>query len=247
MSVYTDLDRISKIKDNNIYLEYYDYVQKAATNELQTQNGILRPDIILYMIQILNLKLRGLCKGIIIYSNNLDLINLEFVRDVIIACLQIKRNDVTVDTLRSLFCLCIHRTYPGRSRVNNPPKTWTELYSIMMANKEACGITNTLSPNDIYFFDDRIPVHTIASELPNGHYFQVLPYERNVNNREAIIESDLFSFQSAIYEIGYASNSSMGGRRYNSTLKNRIRQKKQMRKHKYSKKQKGKRSKKSST
>jgi hypothetical protein len=247
IEVYGELRNITRIPvNNNRQNTYSDYIDSKANEELEIitnsaiHNGILRPNIITYMIQILNLKLRGLCKGVVIYSNNLDLVNLEFVRDLLTGCMYKSTEDIPIDTIQSLFCLCIHRVYPGRPRqTNNPPKTWPELQSIMMNNKEACGITDdTVSPESIYFFDDMVPVHRIASQLPPNHYFQVVPYDKdgvNANVIKNIVDSDLQSFQVAIDAVG---SSSLGGGRYKHTMKNRIRQKKQMRKHKYSKKNK---------
>jgi hypothetical protein len=247
MEVYNELRGIIRIPGNtNRYDAYSDYVNTKADQEVEIitnsaiHNGILRPNIISYMIQILTLKLQGLCKGIIIYSNNLDLINLEFIRDLLVVCIYKSTEDIPIDTIQSLFCLCIHRIYPGRPRnTNNPPKTWPELQTIMLNNKDACGITeDTVSPESIYFFDDMLPVHKIASQLPNGHYFQVVPYHKDGSTIDVIkniIESDLQSLQ---FAIDVVRSKSLSGGRYKHTMKNRLKQKKQMRKHKYSKKNK---------
>jgi len=246
MEVYNELSIIQQVSVNaNRQHRYNEYVKVIADDELKIltnsviQNGMLRPEIIPYMVQILNLKLRGRCKGIIIYSNNRDLINLEFVRDVLIECIRRSTEDIPIDTIRSLFCLCIHRLYPGRpTNTMNPPKTWPELRDIMMDNREACDITESLSPEDIYFFDDMIPRHTIAFQIPRDQYFQVIPYHRDKpENYKDIKESDVFSFEKVIYKLGYETNS-LGGGIYRHTMKNRLKQKKQMRKHKYSKKNK---------
>ena len=244
LEVYNELSIIQQVPINaDRQHRYNEYVKFIAGDELNIitnsviQNGMLRPEIIPYMVQILNLKLRGRCKGIVIYSNNRDLINLEFVRDVLIECIRRSTEDIPIDTIRSLFCLCIHRLYPGRpTNTMNPPKTWPELRDIMLDNREACDITGSIFPEDIYFFDDMR--HTIASQLPPNHYFQVVPYNKdgvNANVIKNIVDSDLQSFQVAIDAVG---SSSLGGGRYKHTMKNRLKQKKQMRKRKYSKKNK---------
>ena len=141
--------------------------------------------------------------------------------------------DVDEELLKRFFCLCIHRLYPGRPQTtDNPPKTFEELETIMLANKEACRITgSTISPKDIYFFDDMVPRHRIETELKD-HYFQVLPYKRNRTNIERLKASDKTTFQRAISMVRI---SAVSGGYYNYTMKNRIKQKKQQRKHKYSK------------
>jgi len=248
--------------------EYTTFIQSLANNELDifstsssVQKGLLRPNILTYMIQILELKLTGQCKGVIIYSNNLFLKSLHVVRDVLINCMdQLLESSIPIDQLQSLFCLCIHRRYQGRpTNTDDPPKTWDELSRIMLSNKDVCGIDrNTVEINKehIYFFDDRVPAHAIKNELPPGHYVQVEPYIRSKSSYSKILELNAETITPVINSMLKNTNRSntiiplspvTGGRHTQYTVRNRIKQKKQQRKHKYSKKQRQKRGKKSSS
>jgi len=250
---YTRLDTIYDSPVHNRLAQYTDFVESIAeqeiyrgTNTSGTYNGLLRPTTLIFMKQIYTLYKQGLCQGVILYSNNRDLRNLHFVRDIILSCLYDSLGNSEEIYLEKFFCLCIHRLYPGRPQTtDNPPKTWTELQSIMLNNKEACGIVdNRLSPSDIYFFDDMTPVHAIVKELPSNQYVKVLPYQRGHVTYEQIFRADQSTVQKAITTVASDSVSiPIGGYYYRHTLKNRIQQKKQQRKHKYSRKHKNRKNK----
>jgi hypothetical protein len=210
-----DLSHIQHtIMSKNTREDYTNYVYECAMKEISnTPIGFLRPGLVKtsflpldftpYMEQILELKRKGICQGVIIYSNNDLLKSLRFVRDVIHVILGV--ND--------LFCHCIHRTYPGRKQEYNPPKTWIELKSLLENQTDInnhCDISD-FEPSNVIFFDDI--VHSIQNEL-GDNYIQVDEYNNIFYNTTQtrdflyhrymhIIDQDLDTIQDA---IDYASD-----------------------------------------
>jgi len=119
--------------------EYYKkFVKHILYEELIDPLGIIRPGILDVMEKLRELYKVGKVKGVIIYSNNGHLYNLEFIRDII------------HEFVGEVICDCIHR-YHHRRRSDT--KTWDELKCILMEGE--CKAKN-LTPSDVSFFDDLI-------------------------------------------------------------------------------------------
>jgi len=265
--LYTQIYELQKKPE-----EYAAFVQSCAEKETSnTPMGFLRIGLVRspvlpadfkpYMEQILSLKQKGICQGVIMYSNNGYLPCLYFVRDVL----------HTILGVNDLFCHCIHRLYPGRPRGGDPAKTWEELKQIIESKNDPANtcIVENFTPSNVLFFDDRHD-HKIRTEL-GGNYIVVYPYQNlygpdsantlntmreatyaamNKNNDNirfitddsilirmyltAVLRSDSSTIQVAI-DRSSSSTNTKGGYRYSYTMKNRLKQKKQQRKHKYSK------------
>ncbi len=109
--------------------------------------GILRPGILHIMAHLHRLKQENKVKDVIIYSNNGHLESLEFIRDLIHQHLK------TTDLIKE----CIHWDHPMREeeRTTHPGaanKTWSVLKDILVHGN--CAAPNTISPADVFFFDD---------------------------------------------------------------------------------------------
>ena len=266
--LYNEIYNLQKMPE-----EYAAFVQTCAKKETSDDPmGFLRIGLVRspllpasfkpYMEQLLSLKQKGICQGVIMYSNNGYLPCLHFVRDVI----------HTILGVNDLFCHCIHRLYPGRPRGGDPAKTWDELKQIMETNTDpanTCKVEN-FTPSNVLFFDDRHD-HKIRTEL-GTNYIVVYPYEnlygpgsantlntmreatyaamnKNIDNIQFLLDdsvlirmyltkvfqSDTSTIQAAIDRASSLSTSIQGGYKYSYTMKNRLKQKKQQRKHKYSK------------
>jgi hypothetical protein len=241
--------------------DYFSFVSECAEQEIsENPIGFLRPGLVQslllpldfkpYMEQILDLKKKGICQGVIIYSNNGSLNCLHFIRDVIHLILGV--ND--------LICHCIHRTYQGRPRTGDPAKTWNELKTILNNSNNSnnsCAIYN-LEPSNVVFFDDRSD-HQIRNELDIYDNYIIVDAYHNVRIDKSIIKQyqqtnpnlndtmfisnyikmilnyDKNTFQEALDRFVFSNASPTGGRRYNYTLNNKLKQKKQQRKRKYKK------------
>jgi hypothetical protein len=139
---------------------------------------------------------------------------------------------LNIDT--PLICQCIHRSYPGRPKSNDPSKTWEELHRIVTNPDDPnnfCTITN-FEPSNVVMFDDR-PDHLIRSEL-GANYIPVAPYTIK-SNKEQILEKDTTTIQAALDKYTSSSPIKLGGS-FNYTRKNWLKQRKEQRKRKYRKK-----------
>jgi len=133
--------------------------------------GIIAPGILEVMELAKKYKVEGKIKGVVIYSNNANLENLVFVRDIIHTCL--KRHDLIIDL--------IHRYHPLRwlqgeelSKVNPNafPKTWLTLKRILIEG-EAKAESN-LTTGDVIFVDDNL--HMDLYENLRHNYIKTKPY-----------------------------------------------------------------------
>jgi hypothetical protein len=157
---------------SSLEVAYKSFVQQIATIESsEFPLGLLRPGILDVMSELNELKSRGIVKGIVIYSNNGYLANLEFVRDVIHTYLNV--ND--------LFCDLIHWGHEDRvieltvpKRAGSAYKTWNVLSNIL-ANGP-CRATVPISPKQVYFFDDQLH-EDLMKNLKSSNYKIVQPYK----------------------------------------------------------------------
>ena len=155
-------------KNNADYVEvlgkldsaYNTFVAKVLEEEQSTfPLGILRPGILQVMSELDKLRRDGQLRGVIIYSNNGRLENLEFVRDLIALSLERPKDELITDL--------IHWGHPERSReiplyYNNKGqatktpgvarKTWNVLQKIITKD----GRENPdFIPENVFFFDKR--------------------------------------------------------------------------------------------
>jgi hypothetical protein len=232
--LFTKLYRLQKLNSNELYQSF---VYECADQETGSNPiGFLRPGLVRspflpegfipYMDQILALYQKGICQGVILYSNNGFLPCLTFIKDLIHTILNI-------DT--PLICQCIHRSYPGRPKSDDPSKTWEELHRLVTNPNDpenTCTIHN-FELSNVIMFDDR-PDHIIRHEL-GANYIHVAPYTIK-SNREQYLEKDVATIQSALNRYDSSSLFIQFGGSFNYTRKNWLKQKKEQRKRKYRKK-----------
>ena len=132
--------------------------------------GILRPGVLHVMKLLYQLQKAGKVAHVVIYSNNDSLLCLEFIRDVIHEHLG----------TTNLICECAHRSHPLRDEfaiLSRPhvlyEKSWSSLKRVLTEGK--CKAPSTLSPEDVYFFDDLI--HEDLKHMLGNQYHQVPPYQ----------------------------------------------------------------------
>ena len=147
---------MSESLTRNLKNYYKKFVKYILIEELIDPLGILRPGILNIMNKLYELYKAGKVKGVIIYSNNGHLYNLEFIRDIIHEYIE-----------GDLICECVHRFHPMRESNN---KTWGELQKILTNGK--CKARN-VKPSDVYFFDD-LKHDDLHKHLDN--YYQVPEY-----------------------------------------------------------------------
>lgn len=131
--------------------------------------GVLRPGILDVMKSLYQLQKDKQLAHVIIYSNNDSLPCLEFIRDLIHA--HLGTND--------LICECAHRSHPLRdefalhNRFSTIDKSWNSLKRVLVEGR--CKAPATLSPDDVYFFDDLM--HPDLYNALGKQYCRVPPYE----------------------------------------------------------------------
>jgi hypothetical protein len=154
-----------------IKVAYDDFIDKIAEQEKSSDPlGIIRPGILQIMEHLRDMKTKGLCEGVVIYSNNGSLANLHFVRDVI---------HRAIDSA-DLICDCIHWHNPVRRSEYTSPiregaadKTWAVMKKILI--KGACKVpSKRVQPNDVYFFDDQS--HPDLEEVLGDNYIHMNEY-----------------------------------------------------------------------
>jgi hypothetical protein len=154
-----------------IDMAYAKFVELVAQQE-QSHNplGIIRPGMIEVFHELLRMRDLGICEGVVIYSNNGCLSNLQFARDVLHAA--IGTND--------LICDCIHWHHPFRQeeyiyplREGGANKTWKVFQAIL--TKGACQAPiQRVVPSNCYFFDDQ--EHLDLETVLQGHYIHMNEY-----------------------------------------------------------------------
>jgi hypothetical protein len=152
----------------NIRKAYKYFVHQIALREKSDKPiGLLRPGIIDIMKMINLQKFTGICKGVVLYSNNGNLETLEFARDIIHDILQ--TNNLILD--------CIHLYHPFRKsevrkiNENASPKKWATIQKILTEGK--CKAINP-KPEEVVFFDDVL--HSDIVLHLNLNYITFRPY-----------------------------------------------------------------------
>jgi len=144
----------------------YDLFVNAVLKQEQSSEplGILRPGILGVMEGLADLKRKNKVNGVIIYSNNGYLENLEFVKDLI-------HRHVGMELIKE----CVHRFHPMREGDNQgeiPLKTWGTLKRILVEG--SCRASRFIEPKHVYFFDD---LHHTDLEMKLGEtYYCVSPF-----------------------------------------------------------------------
>jgi hypothetical protein len=174
---------------NKLERAYYDFVNGVSEVEKSDRPlGILRPGIISVMRQLEQLRESKKLKSVVIYSNNGNLENLEFVKDVIIKAILPSNNEILSLNLNNFISSgilirdLIHWGHPGRNEeipvyYNNKGKpskrpgvarkTWPVLQRIVTKG----GTENPdFVPENVFFFDDIYPEHAIKAELGDKYY-----------------------------------------------------------------------------
>jgi hypothetical protein len=189
-------NRVSKnVYDANVQMfnklerAYYDFVDKVTEIEKSDRPlGILRPGILAVMKELESLRQNKKIKNMIIYSNNGNIENLEFVKDVIVKGIMASNNEILSMNLNNfmgsgiLIKELIHWSHPGRNaeipvysngsgrmfkRPGVAKKTWAVLERIITKN----GTENLdFKPENVFFFDDIYPEHLIKAELGENYY-----------------------------------------------------------------------------
>lgn len=152
-------------------IAYKSLVQQIADIEAsQFPIGLLRPGILDVMSDLNELKKAGLVKGVIIYSNNGYLSNLELVRDIIHAYLKVD----------DLFCDLIYWGHKDRTIEHTEPrrpgaanKTWEVLSNILVNGP--CKADASITPKQVYFVDDQLHPN-LMQKLKGRNYKIVEPY-----------------------------------------------------------------------
>jgi hypothetical protein len=152
----------------NIRKAYKYFVHQIALREKSDKPiGLLRPGIIDIMKMINLQKFTGICKGVVLYSNNGNLETLEFARDIIHDILQ----------THTLILDCIHLYHPFRKsevrkiNENASPKKWATIQKILTEGK--CKAINP-KPEEVVFFDDVL--HSDIVLHLNLNYITFRPY-----------------------------------------------------------------------
>jgi hypothetical protein len=174
---------------NKLDRAYYDFVKRVTEEEKSDRPlGILRPGILGIMRELETLRENKKVKGMIIYSNNGSLENLEFIKDVIVQGIMPSNNEVLSMNLNNFIASgilikdLIHWGHPERNseipvyynnkgQAKKKPgvarKTWSVLQKIVTKN----GTENPdFTPENVFFFDDIYPEHSIKAELGDNYY-----------------------------------------------------------------------------
>jgi hypothetical protein len=180
---------------NKLERVYYDFVKRVAEVEKSDRPlGILRPGILSVMRELESLREKKKINNMIIYSNNGNIENLEFIKDVIVQGIMPSNNEIMSMNLNNfisggiLIKELIHWGHPernietplysnGSGRMVKRPgvakKTWAVLEKIITKN----GTVNPdFTPENVFFFDDIYPEHSIKAEL-RANYYRVPKYD----------------------------------------------------------------------
>lgn len=130
--------------------------------------GLLRPGILEVMKALQRLKEEDIINGVMIYSNNPHLYNLQFIADIIHKHVKSKH----------LIRECIHLHHELRQsesyfHTRLIHKTWEGVRYSLIHGKNSLA-PSTILPSDVYFFDDLD--HIDLQNTLGNHYIQIPPY-----------------------------------------------------------------------
>ena len=146
---------------------YTNFVNRIIAEETgPTPLGVFRPGVFKLFQEIHKLRISGMVKGVIIYSNNRTESLVEFIKDVLNTVV----GAPVIDTV--FFRFSKQRTDTNRAMAN-PEKTWAEIKQLLLS----IGAPEELKPNDVLFFDDII--HADLKEKLGINYIHVEKYVHN--------------------------------------------------------------------
>lgn len=163
-------------KISNAYRFFVHSVTRAENGA--TPLGLFRPGIFDLLAEVVKLKKKGDCDGVIIYSNNGCKAILEFVRDVVATHFNYKLFDDIIHFHHSL------RIKPslGGEAVVDVRKNWVELKQILVDG--VCKASPSIETCDVMFFDDQI--HADLFEKLGKKYIKVSSYETEPDMKEIV-------------------------------------------------------------
>jgi len=142
-------------------IAYFEFIKSIAQAELSDKPlGIFRPGIFRLMKKVIELKKAGLCKGVILYTNNGSLSLVEFIRDVFTVALG---SNVFDDVLYYYHPMRIFDALGKPS----PRKTWVELHKLL--THSACKAPKSVKPEQVLFFDDQYHQDLMVKLKSNYH------------------------------------------------------------------------------
>jgi hypothetical protein len=158
---------------------YRFFVQTVARAENSANPlGLFRPGIFELLAEVVKLKKKGECDGVIIYSNNGCKAVLEFVRDVVASHFNYKLFDDIIHFHHSLRIKPISSNSP----VVDVRKNWVELKQILVDG--VCKAAPSIETCDVMFFDDQI--HADLFEKLGKKYIKVSSYEMEPDMKEIV-------------------------------------------------------------
>lgn len=167
---------IDSEKKGDLAQSYSQFVRWMAYNE--DKNKLLRPGIIAILDLLLRAKRKGLCGGIMIYSNNSNPYILKFASDLIRTMMG--HRGLIFDPMVSWWHPLRNaevRGFPGAELSYGPKTVATIQRAFASASAAAAGAVPT---SDILFFDDLIH-SAIYNVIPAQNYFHVQPYHNTGN------------------------------------------------------------------
>lgn len=179
-SFYKNAENVSKYPsvdfEKKIDKAYEVFVRLIASAESGFRKvGLFRPGIFDIFKEVVALKKKGDCVGVIIYSNNGCKAILEFVRDVVHYVYDYKVFDDIVH---------FHHSLRLKSETaTDVRKNWVELKRLLVEGK--CKAPDTVQASDVMFFDDQVH-YDLVTNL-GKKYIKVSSYESSPDMR-AIVE-----------------------------------------------------------
>lgn len=134
--------------------------------------GLIRPSMIDFIHRLYELKQAGLVKSVLIYSNNGNPALLLLAAKML----------ESLAAAPGLFCDFIHWYHPLRAnevQYGRPGTATKTIHTLLKAlTRPTCNPTNEIiHPENVYFFDDAVPIHYGISRFLGDRYFQIKPYK----------------------------------------------------------------------
>jgi hypothetical protein len=163
-------------KIHNAYRFFVHTVARAENSAAPL--GLFRPGIFELLAEVVKLKKRGECDGVIIYSNNGCKAILEFVQDVVTSHFNYKLFDDIIHFHHNLRI----KPVTGSEQVVDVRKNWVELKQILVDG--VCKASPSIETCDVMFFDDQI--HADLFEKLGKKYIKVSSYETEPHMKDIV-------------------------------------------------------------
>ena len=148
-------------------LVYANFINRIIAEEtLPMPLGVFRPGVFKLFQEIHKLRMGGLIKGVIVYSNNRTESLVKFIKDVI-------NKIVGAPVIDSFFFRYSKQRTVENNAIPNPEKTWAEIRQLLFS----IGAPEDLEAKDVLFFDDII--HTDLKTHLGKNYIHVERYVHN--------------------------------------------------------------------